>query len=98
MSLRTITAHHQHFWCHCAEDVLGVVVDGAEGEAIITDGTCDSRVADLVRAKAKYTWDDYVRRSFSAVLALVKWLLFGLGPLASICVHVALFFRSDDQE
>ncbi|PIL25989.1 hypothetical protein GSI_11743 [Ganoderma sinense ZZ0214-1] len=52
----------------------------------------------LVRAKAKYTWDDYVKRSFTSVLALVKWLLFGLGPLASICVHVALFFRSDDQE
>ena len=51
----------------------------------------------LLRAKAQYTWDDYLKKPLRTAYALGQWMSRGTGPLASLCVQVALFIRSDDQ-
>ncbi|CDO68788.1 GMC oxidoreductase [Trametes cinnabarina] len=51
----------------------------------------------IFRARAGRTWDYLVQNPFRAAGALLKWLMFGTGPMASLATQVGIFVRTDDE-
>ncbi|EED83502.1 hypothetical GMC oxidoreductase, partial [Postia placenta Mad-698-R] len=51
----------------------------------------------IVKAKPGLTWD-YLYRPIPTTLALIRWLAFGTGVLATIAGQVGVFVRSDDEQ
>ena len=48
-----------------------------------------------VHAKPGVTWD-YLFHPVHGAIAMLKWLVFGKGPLATLATPFAAFIRSDD--
>ncbi len=51
----------------------------------------------VFRARAGWTWDDITQSQAHAGWALLRWLLFGTGPMSALCGQAAVFTRSDDK-
>ncbi|KAF7799227.1 hypothetical protein EIP86_010459 [Pleurotus ostreatoroseus] len=49
----------------------------------------------IFRATPGITWD-YLNKPFSGAMALIKWLMFGKGPMATLPCTSGAFVRSDD--
>ncbi|KAI0369253.1 GMC oxidoreductase [Pilatotrama ljubarskyi] len=53
--------------------------------------------AIIFRARPGWTWDHLSQNPLSAAAAILQWLMFGTGPMASLCFQMGLFIRSDDE-
>lgn len=51
----------------------------------------------IMKAKPGLTWD-YLYRPIPTTVALIRWLVFGTGVLATIAGQVGVFVRSDDEQ
>ncbi|KAL7278688.1 hypothetical protein ACG7TL_007690 [Trametes sanguinea] len=51
----------------------------------------------VFRARAGRTWDYLTQNPFRAAGALLQWLMFGTGPMASLATQVGIFVRTDNE-
>ncbi|KAI9058827.1 GMC oxidoreductase [Trametes sanguinea] len=51
----------------------------------------------VFRARAGRTWDFLTQNPFRAAGALLKWMMFGTGPMASLATQVGIFVRTDNE-
>ncbi|KAI0830232.1 GMC oxidoreductase [Trametes gibbosa] len=52
--------------------------------------------AIVFRAHRGWTWDHLTQNPFYTVIALLRWLVFGTGPMSSLSFQLGMFIRSDD--
>ncbi|TFK92473.1 GMC oxidoreductase [Polyporus arcularius HHB13444] len=80
---------------HLQELRIPVVRDlPAVGRGLL-DHFCPGTI--VFRARAGWTWDDITQSQAHAGWALLRWLLFGTGPMSALCGQAAVFTRSDDK-
>ncbi|KAL1937412.1 hypothetical protein VTO73DRAFT_13748 [Trametes versicolor] len=53
--------------------------------------------AIVFRARKGWTWDHLTQNPFHAAVAILRWLLWGTGPMASLSFQLGMFIRSDDE-
>ncbi|KAF9808708.1 hypothetical protein IEO21_07770 [Rhodonia placenta] len=79
---------------HLAEKNIAVVRDSPAVGNNLYDHFCPGVM--IMKAKPGLTWD-YLYRPIPTTVALIRWLVFGTGVLATIAGQVGVFVRSDDE-
>ncbi|KAI0770549.1 GMC oxidoreductase [Fomes fomentarius] len=51
----------------------------------------------VFRARPGWTWDHITQSPLHGGAALLRWLMFGTGPMGGLCGQVGIFTRSDDK-
>ncbi|RPD58939.1 GMC oxidoreductase [Lentinus tigrinus ALCF2SS1-7] len=51
----------------------------------------------VFRAREGWTWDNVTQSQAHAAWALLRWLMFGTGPMSALCGQAGIFIRSDDK-